>query len=52
MSGINGDKSRYHRERKEKLARRVRNRKLFLATPAPPKSAASATITKTEAVTA
>jgi len=52
MSGINGDKSRFHRERKQKLARRVRNRKLFLAQPAPPKSAASATVVKTEAVPA
>lgn len=29
MSGINGDKSRFHRERKRKIARRNRNRKLF-----------------------
>ncbi len=52
MSGINGDKSRFHRERKEKLARRIRNRKLFQAQPPPPKSAASAPATKTEAVSA
>jgi len=29
MSAINGDKSRFHRERKSKIARRARNRKLF-----------------------
>jgi hypothetical protein len=52
MSGINGDKSRFHRERKEKLARRIRNRRLFLAQPAPPKAAASAPVSKTEAVSA
>jgi hypothetical protein len=25
MSGINGDKARFHRERKKKIARRLRN---------------------------
>jgi hypothetical protein len=42
MSGINGDKSRFHRERKQKIAKRNRNRELMnrlteahkLATPA------------------
>jgi hypothetical protein len=29
MSGINGDKSRFHRERKQKLARRKRTRELL-----------------------
>jgi hypothetical protein len=56
MSGINGDKSRFHRERKEKLARRIRNRKLFEGHPAQPKSAAPAPAAKatpkTEAVPA
>jgi hypothetical protein len=52
MSGINGDKSRFHRERKEKLARRIRNRKLFQAQSAPSKSAAAAAKAKTEAVPA
>ncbi len=52
MSGINGDKSRFHRERKEKLARRIRNRKLFKGLPAPPKSVAAAPASKTEAVSA
>lgn len=42
MSAINGDKARFHRERKSKLARRERSRalrkKLAEGTPAPPKS--------------
>jgi hypothetical protein len=29
MSGINGDKARFHRERKQKLAKRNRNRELL-----------------------
>jgi hypothetical protein len=29
MSGKNGDKSRFHRERKQKIARRQRNRKFL-----------------------
>ena len=29
MSGINGDKSRFNRERKQKIARRLRNRELL-----------------------
>lgn len=29
MSALNGDKSRYNRERKEKLARRQRNREML-----------------------
>jgi hypothetical protein len=29
MSGINGDKSRFHRERKQKIARRERHRVLM-----------------------
>lgn len=28
MSRINGDKSRFHRERKQKIAQRMRNREL------------------------
>jgi hypothetical protein len=31
MSGLNGDKSRFHRERKQKIAKRKRNRELFKA---------------------
>jgi hypothetical protein len=33
MSALNGDKSRFHRERKQKLARRKRTRELLKATP-------------------
>jgi hypothetical protein len=29
MSSINGDKSRFHRERKQKIARRRRNREML-----------------------
>ena len=29
MSALNGDKSRHHRERKQKIARRKRTRELF-----------------------
>ncbi len=29
MSSMNGDKSRYHRERKQKIARRKRTRELL-----------------------
>lgn len=29
MSALNGDKSRYHRERKQKIARRARTRELL-----------------------
>ncbi len=31
MSGVNGDKSRFNRERKQKIARRKRNRKLAMS---------------------
>jgi len=41
MSGINGDKSRFHRQRKQKIARRTRNRELFKTSAEQPKSAAS-----------
>jgi hypothetical protein len=29
MSGINGDKARFHRERKQRIAKRNRNRELL-----------------------
>ena len=29
MSAINGDKSRFHRQRRQKIARRMRDRKMF-----------------------
>ncbi len=39
MSAINGDKARFHRERKSKLARRERSQALRkkLKSPAPPR---------------
>jgi hypothetical protein len=36
---MNGDKSRFHRERKQKIARRQRTRELMKAAAAPPKPA-------------
>lgn len=42
MSGINGDKSRYHRERKQKLARRIRNREMLKNMTEPRKPAVAA----------
>lgn len=52
MSAINGDKSRFNRERKEKIARRARNRARFknlksqpsLAAPAPARKSASVAV--------
>jgi hypothetical protein len=38
MSAINGDKSRFHRERKQKIARRQRTRELLRQASAQPKS--------------
>ncbi len=37
MSSMNGDKSRFHRERRQKIARRKRTRKLREHAGAPPK---------------
>ena len=42
MSAINGDKSRFHRDRKSKIARRARKRKLISGLKEQPKSAAKA----------
>jgi hypothetical protein len=39
MSAINGDKARFHRQRKAKIARRVRNQKHFDTLKHPSKSA-------------
>ena len=41
MSARNGDKSRYHRERKQKIARRKKTRELLEHAAAQPKSAKS-----------
>jgi len=52
MSGINGDKSRYHRLRKQKIQRRMRNRVMYAqisdshAAPGSPKLPATATAGK------
>ena len=40
MSAINGDKSRFHRERKQKIAKRKRTRELLEMVNAQPKSKA------------
>jgi len=50
MSGINGDKSRFHRQRKQKLARRIRNRELLQTLAAQSRAAAPAS--KPKAVSA
>ena len=38
MSSINGDKSRFHRERKQKIRRRLRNHKLLESLAIQPKN--------------
>lgn len=46
MSGVNGDKSRFNRLRKQKLARRVRNREMFKSATVPAKPAAASSAKK------
>ena len=41
MSSINGDKARFHRDRKEKIARRKRTRQMLDAVNAQPKKTQS-----------
>jgi hypothetical protein len=41
MSGINGDKARFHRLRKQKIARRLRNQEMLKEMAAPAKPAKS-----------
>jgi hypothetical protein len=48
MSGINGDKARFHKDRKARIARRLRYQKLFAGQVAP-KAAAPAPALKKEA---
>lgn len=43
MSAINGDKSRFHRERKQKIAKRKRTRELLEMVNSQPKSKARST---------
>ena len=52
MSGINGDKSRFHRERKQKIARRIRSQKLLKALTEQRKPASAAPSSKVEPVSA
>ena len=52
MSALNGDKSRYHRERKQKIARRQRTRELLKREVVEPKSAAPLVRTKSTTVSA
>jgi len=52
MSGINGDKSRYNRERKQKIARRKRNRELLESLAEGRKLPAPAPVSKPKAVSA
>ena len=52
MSGINGDKSRFHRARKQKIARRKRNRELLKSLAEGRKLTAAASVSKPKAVSA
>lgn len=52
MSGINGDKSRFHRERKQKIARRMRNRGLMKRLTEASKASTPESSTKPKAVSA
>jgi len=49
MSGINGDKARFHKDRKQKIARRKRNQQL-LSRAGQSKFAASASNSKAKAI--
>jgi hypothetical protein len=52
MSGINGDKARFHRERKQKIARRIRNREMMQRLAEAPKPKTAASDSKPKAVSA
>jgi hypothetical protein len=52
MSAINGDKSRFNRERKQKLARRKRNREMLQHAAMQPKPANTGTPAKPRSVPA
>jgi hypothetical protein len=49
MSAINGDKSRFNRERKQKIARRHKTRELLKQTPSQPASASTPKSAKVKA---
>ena len=50
MSGINGDKARFHRERRQRIAKRNRNRELLRSLIEQPKPAAPGYGAKAKAV--
>jgi hypothetical protein len=52
MSALNGDKSRFNRVRKQKIARRKRNRELLNSAAIQPKSVAPAAPAKPRSVPA
>ncbi|MBV8052617.1 MAG: hypothetical protein JOZ80_15610 [Acidobacteriaceae bacterium] len=52
MSALNGDKSRYHRERKQKIARRQRTRELLKRDAVEPRSANPSARAKSKPVSA
>jgi hypothetical protein len=52
MSGINGDKSRFNRERKQKIARRERNRDRLKRLAEGHKLTAPPSVSKNKAVSA
>lgn len=52
MSAINGDKARFHRIRKQKIARRKRKNEILNAAAAPPKPADAPTGTPPRSVPA
>jgi hypothetical protein len=52
MSGINGDKSRFHRQRKQKIERRKRNRELLEKLAAQPSPVAGSPGSKPKSVSA
>ncbi len=52
MSRVNGDKSRFHRERKQKIARRKRNRELLQSLAEQRNPAGGSSASKPKAVSA
>ena len=52
MSGINGDKSRFNRERRQKIARRIKTRELLKSYAEHGKAKATAPASKPKPVTA
>lgn len=52
MSAVNGDKSRFNRERKQKIARRLRNRVMLKTLNVQPKPAVSSIEAKGRQVSA